>query len=47
MEHLKKAYKPKEDKLIKLKSYYTKLKQNESKKNNPSNNILFPNKRNQ
>lgn len=45
MEHLKKAYKPKEDKLIKLKSYYQKLKQNESQKNNEGNSILFPNKR--
>jgi hypothetical protein len=44
MEHLKKSYKPKEEKLIKLKSYYTKLKQDETKKNKQSTNILFVNK---
>ena len=46
MEHLKKAYKPKEDKLIKLKSYYQKLKQNERQKNHEGNSILFATKRN-
>lgn len=44
MEHMKKSYKPKEDKLTKLKSYYTKLKKDEGKKNNQSTSILFPNK---
>jgi hypothetical protein len=44
MEHMKKSYKPKEDKMAKLKTYYTKLKQNETQKNNQSDSMLFARK---
>jgi len=44
MEHLKKSYKPKEEKMDKLKTYYTKLKKNEIQKNNQSDSMLFAKK---
>lgn len=40
MEHLKKTYKPKADKLIKLQTFYTLLK-NEKPRNNENHCPLF------
>jgi|DEB0MinimDraft_6_1074348.scaffolds.fasta_scaffold393790_2 hypothetical protein len=41
MESVKRTYKPKKDKLEKLKKYYSKLKKNETKKNNGTQSDLF------